>query len=445
MPVDSLLSNENAYRDCIHNALKQAKKLGAEAAEATLVDSKGLSVTVRQQEIETLEFDQSKQLSISVFVNGCKANTNTSDFSSKRIKEVVKKAVEIARFTSVDKFAGLPLESEMAWDYPSLDLYYPWDLTAEDAIATALECEKYALKPKHIKRSDGVSIASHDALKLYGNSHGFVGCYPASKHSLSASVIAEEAGKMQRDYCYTISRQASLLESPKLVGQQAAKKALAKLNARQIKTGNYPVLFSPQMASGIFSHFLSAIAGTSVYRKASFLSDSLEKKVFPAFVRILEQPHIAAGMGSAPFDSEGVKNFSREIISDGILASFNMDTYSARKLNSTTTGNSGGVRNLVVQSGDLDFKAMLKALGTGLYVTELMGQGINIVTGDYSRGAAGFWVENGKIQFAVEEVTIASNLASMFEKLTEIGSDVDVRGNIRTGSILIDEMTVAGA
>lgn len=432
-------------QDCVDVALKAAKRFGASQAEAALAIDSGLSVSVRNGEIETLEYHQDKGLAITVFINQCMGSANTSDLSEKAIRQTVKTATEIARFTARDEFSGLADADELAWEYPDLNLYSSWNVDAEEAVELAVSCEAAALKvDKRIVNSEGASLSSHESFQVYGNSHGLMAFYPSSRHSLSCSVIGQDGGSMQRDHWFTSARDASYLESPVAVGKQAAKRTLARLNAQKISTAKMPVLFSPDVSSGLLSHFLSAISGSNLYRKSSFLLDCLGRKVLPEWVRILEQPHIVGGAGSCPFDSDGVKTQSRIIVEDGILQSYILDSYSGRKLQMKTTGNAGGVHNLILESGQQNFKAMLKLMDKGLLVTELMGQGINIVTGDYSRGAAGFWVENGKIQYPVEEITIAGNLADMFQKIIAVGSDVDYRRNIRSGSILIEEMMISG-
>jgi len=436
---------QSDYEACIDVALKAAKRLGAHEAEVSLSESAGLSVAVRNHEIETLEYDQNKTMVITVYLEQCKGSASTSDFSTKAIKEAVCVALEIARFTSKDEFSGLPLSEDLAWDYPDLDLYHPWKLKVNTASDLALACEVAALKcDKRITNSEGVTLSSHQSMRLYGNSHGFVGCYPSSTHSLSCSVIASENGRMQRDSWYTISRDAEFLETPQKVGRIAAKRALARLNARQIPTAKYPVLFSPAMSAGLMAHFISAINGNAIYRNASFLLDALDTVIFPEWMHIYEQPHMIGALGSVPFDAEGVKTSSRNIVDAGRLQTYVLNSYSARKLKMKTTGNAGGVHNLHVEPGKNNFNAMLKEMHQGLFVTELMGQGINTVTGDYSRGASGFWVENGKIQYPVEEITIAGNLKNMFRQIVAVGNDIDLRYATRTGSILLEEMMIAG-
>lgn len=426
-------------------AIKAAKRAGASSAEANLGIDSGISVSVRNGSIETLEYHKDKGLGITVYMGQSKGSASTSDLSEKAIKETVKIASEIARFTATDEFSGIAAESDLAWDYPDLDLSHPWKISADEAVDMAISCESAALKyDKRIVNSEGASISSHESFHIYANSHGFVGSYPSTSHSLSCSVIAKSKEAMQRDYWYTAERDASLMQDAKQVGKQAAKRTIARLNSKKIATGKYPVLFSPEMAAGLMSHFINAIRGGNLYRNSSFLLDSLGEKIFPDWVNIYEQPHIVGGLGSAPYDNEGVKTNSRYIINEGELLSYVLDTYSAKKLGMSTTGNAGGVHNLIVQPGDKSFNQMIKHMDKGLLVTELMGQGVNTVTGDYSRGAAGFWVENGKIKYPVEEITIASNLKDMFQNICALGSDIDKRRNVQSPSLLIEEMMVAG-
>ena len=434
---------ENESR--VELALKMAKRSGVSQAEVALSVNDGFSVSVRNGEIETLEHHQDNGLAVTVYIDQCMGSANTSDLSEKAIKQTVKIATEIARFTAKDEFSGLAKEEDLATDYPDLCLYSQWDIEADDAVELALASEAAALKyNKRIVNSEGASVSTHEAFQVYGNTHGFLASYPSSQYSLSCSVIASEGDGMQRDHWYTSSRYASFLEAPVQVGKHAAKRALARLNAQKISTGKTPVMFSPDVSSTLYGHFLAAISGSNLYRESSFLLDSLGTKVFPDWLRIIEQPHIIAGPGSRPYDSDGVNTCPRELIGQGVLQSYILDSYSARKLNMKTTGNAGGVNNLLVDSGSYDFKAMLKLMDRGLLVTELMGQGVNIITGDYSRGAAGFWVEGGKIQYPVEEITIAGNLKNMFQQIVAVGNDVDERRNIRAGSVLIEEMMVSG-
>ena len=440
-----LKKKRKTFESYVELALKTAKKSGADFAEITVAEDKGLSVSVRNGEIETLENHLDKGLSVTVYKNQCKASSSTSDFSEKAIRQAVKLAVDIAKFTAKDECAGLADYDALAWDYPDLSLSYPWNISAEQATNLAIECEASALKSdKRIVNSEGASLSSQESFRAYGNSYGFVGSFPSTNHSLSCSVIGKENDAMQRDYWYTVARDSRLLEKAKQVGKQAARRTVARLNARKIPTTKAPVLFSPEMSAGLVGHFIAAISGSSLYRKASFLLDSKGEKVFPEWMHLYEQPHIVSGLGSAPFDSEGVKTYSRNIVEQGVVKSYVLDSYAARKLTMSCTGNAGGVHNLCVEPGNLDFKGMLKTLDKGLFVTQLMGQGVNIVTGDYSRGAAGFWVENGKVQYPVEEITIAGNLRDVYSKIVAVGNDVDMRRNTRTGSILVEEMMIAG-
>jgi len=438
-------SQEKIYQACIETALKAAKKKGAALAEASLSVDAGLSVTVRKSEIETLEHHQNKGLAVTVYLDQCKGSATTSDLSDKAIRQTVDKAVDIARFTAKDENAGIADAEDLAWEYPDLNLSYPWQVSADELVDMAQECEHAALKSdKRIVNSEGASVSTYESFHVYGNSQGFIGSYPSSSHSLSCSVIGKAGDVMQRDYWYSVARDSNLLEDAKAVGRQAAKRTLARLNAKKLSTMKVPVLFSPEMAAGLIGHFIAAISGASIYRKASFLQDSLNQKVFPEWMQIFEQPHIVSGLGSAPFDSEGVKTRSRSIIDAGVLQSYVLNSYAARKLGMKTTGNAGGVHNLTVAPTISTQKALLKEMGKGILVTELMGQGINGVTGDYSRGAAGFWVENGEIQYPVEEITIAGNLKQIYQQIVAVADDVDLRRNTRTGSILVEEMMIAG-
>lgn len=451
VPVPEVMKSKNSHSrpaliNSVEEALKAAKRFGASSAEASLSIDSGISVSVRNEEIETLEYHKDKGLGVTVYFGHSKGSASTSDLDSKAIEETVKVACDIARFTAADEFSGIAGESELAWDYPDLDLHHPWNLSAQDAVDLAIECETAALKyDKRIVNSEGASVSSHDAFHVYGNSHGFVASYPSSKHSLVCSVIARSNGAMQRDYWYTSDRDAKLMQDAKQIGKKAAKRALSRLDSQKISTGKYPVIFTPEMSAGLISHFINAIRGGNLYRKSSFLLDSLGQQIFPGWLRIYEQPHLLGGIGSAPFDGEGVRTRSRSFIEAGVLQSYVLDSYSARKLGMKNTGNAGGVHNLVIEPGKHSFSQLLKQMDKGLVVTELMGQGVNTVTGDYSRGAAGFWVENGKIQFPVEEITIASNLKDMFMNVVQLGNDVDKRRNIQTPSIHIEQMTIAGS
>lgn len=430
----------------VDRLLTEAKAQGATAADADVSIVKGLSVNVRLGEVETIEFNKDRGLGITVYFGQRKGSASTSDFSDAAITKTVTAACDIAKYTAEDPCSGLADAQLMAYDFPDLDLYHPWDVNAESAIEIAQACEAAAreLDPR-ITNSEGASVSTHEGLRLYGNSHGFTGAYLTSRHSISCSVIAQDGDSMQRDYWYTSARRPNELYEPHSIGKRAAERALRRLGGRRVKTAKVPVVFAADVASGLLSHLLAAIRGESIYRRSSFLLDSLGKTVFPPFIDIVEQPHLKGALGSAPFDAEGVKTRERYFVKDGVLESFVLDSYAARKLGMQTTGNAGGVRNLTLSTGDKDLSGLLRSLNRGLLVTELMGQGVNKVTGDYSRGAAGFWVENGEIQYPVEEITIAGNLREMFMGIREVGNDVELQRSTRTGSILIEQMTVAGA
>lgn len=425
--------------------LDEAKRQGASAAEAGVNAESGLSVTVRLGEVETVEHNRDKGLGVTVYFGRRKGSASTSDFSRGAIRETVGAACAIAKYTAEDPCAGLADAQLMAKDVPDLDLHHPWELAAERAIALAKECEAAAQAvDKRITNSEGSTVSSHSGDRVYGNSHGFIGAYPSSRHSVSCAVIADDGHGMQRDYWYTVARDSHDLEAVRSVGQRAGERTVKRLGGRRLSTRQAPVLIVAEVAGGLFGNFIRAVRGESLYRKASFLLDQIGQQVFPSFIRIHEQPHLKKALGSAPFDGDGVATRARDIVSAGVLQTYVLDTYSARKLGMQTTGNAGGVHNLTVDSGSHDFAALLKEMGTGLLVTEMMGMGVNIVTGDYSRGAAGFWVENGTIQYPVEEITVAGNLRQMFMDIVAVGNDVDTRGNTRTGSVLIERMTIAG-
>lgn len=426
-------------------AIEEAKRLGATESEAAVSVDTGLSVTARLGEVETLEYQRDRGLGVTVYRGKRKGSASTADLSPKAIRETVAKAVSIAGFTAEDESAGLPDAETIASDIPDLDLSHPWQIEPDAARDLAVACEAAALSlDKRIGNSEGATLSSHQGLRVFGNSLGFLGGFPSTIHSLSCVVVAQAQGEMQRDYWYSSVRDWRELEDGISIGQRAAQRALRRLNARKISTTTAPVLFVPELARGLIGHFLGAIRGGSQYRRASFLLDAVGQQLFPSWMKISERPHIRKALGSAPFDSEGVTTRDRELVDGGVLQGYVLSTYSARKLGLKTTGNSGGVHNLIVAPGADDFNAMLRRMGSGLVVTELMGQGINGVTGDYSRGAAGFWVENGEIAYPVHEITIAGNLKEMYRQIVAVGSDVDARGGVRTGSILIERMTVAG-
>ncbi len=436
---------QQELQQLVEDLLQEAKRQGASDAEAAVSRDAGLSVSVRLGEIETIEHTRDNGLGVTVYFGQRKGSASTSDLSPQAIRETVEAACNFARYTSEDPCSGLADEGLMARDLPDLDLYHPWDVSVEAAIEQAIRCETAARdSDPRIINSEGASLNTHDGLQVYGNTHGFIGGYPSSRHSLSCSVVAREDDSMQRDYWYTLARRGEQLQSAEAVGRQAAERTLARLKARRLPTQQAPVLFQADVAVGLLRSFIGAIRGSALYRKASFLLDHLGKPVFPEFVEIHEEPLLPGGLASAAYDGEGVATRRQSFIRDGVLQGYVLDSYAARKLGLQTSGNAGGVRNLRITSGKLDRAGLLKTLDRGLLVTELMGQGINMVTGDYSRGAAGFWVENGEIQYPVEEITIAGNLRDMFLGLREIGSDVETRTSVQTGSWLIDRMMIAG-
>ncbi len=429
----------------VEYVLAEARKSGASAAEAGVNTSQGLSLTVRLGEVETVEHTRDKGMGVTVYFGQRTASASTTDFSEQALRETVRAACTIARYTAEDDCAGLADPERLAKDIPDLDLHHPWNPGTERAIELARAAESAARGlDKRITNSEGGSLSTHEGIEVYGNTHGFLGAVASTRHSLSVSVIAQDDSGMQRDYWYTVARAAGALESPEKVGLEAARRSLRRLGSRKLSTRECPVLYEAPLASSLLSHLVSAVRGSSLYRQASFLLDSIGKPVFADFVRIHEQPHLKGAQGSAAFDSEGVATKPRDLIRDGILQGYVLDSYSARKLKMATTGNAGGVHNLTIEPGQDNLEGLLRRMHTGLLVTELIGFGVNMVTGDYSRGAAGFWVENGEIQYPVEEITIACNLKDMFRHIAAVGNDVDTRGNIRSGSILIERMIIAG-
>ena len=429
----------------VSQVLAHARQLGASSAEASMNRTRGLSVETRHGEVETLEFNQDGGLGISVYVGQRKGSASTADLSPAALKRTVEAAIDIARYTSEDPCAGLAEASWLELSPPDLDLYHPASVSTEQATAWCAAAEEAAFAvDKRITNSDGASFSSHQGLKVYGNSHGQLVGYPSSRHSMSCSVIGEDGEDMQRDYSYTVGRRLQDLKDAAAIGREAAGETIQRLNSRTIPTQKVPVLFRADVASSLFGHLVSAISGGSIYRKSSFLLDKLGQQVMASRINISERPHVLQGLASSPFDGEGVKTSDRQIITDGVLHSWLTSSYSARKLGMASTGHAGGIHNWYVQHGDANLAQLLRDMGTGLLVTELMGQGVNGVTGDYSRGAAGFWVENGQIQFPVSEVTIAGNLAQMFMDIVAIGNDVDRRGGVLTGSVLLNQMQIAG-
>jgi PmbA protein len=426
------------------DVLKVAKQMGASAAEAELSLSIGQNVSVRLGETENIEYNRDKGMSVTVYFGQQKGHASTSDLNQQAIYDTVAAACNIAKYTAQDAYCGLAEAGLMAKESLDLDLYHPWAISVEEAIAIAKTCEASARAvDARITNSEGASVSTGESCFAYSNSHGFTGGYLSSRHGVSCSVIAEADDNMQRDYWYSTARAASDLDAAIAVGHKAGERTVRRLNSRKIKTCQVPVLFEAPLASGLISSLISAISGGSLYRKSSFLLDSLGKQISSPLLNISEDPHIKKGLASSPFDNEGVATHARQLVKDGVLQGYVLGSYSARKLGMQTTGNAGGNHNLIVQSSGQDFTALLKQMGTGLLVTELLGHGMNMVTGDYSRGAAGFWVENGVILHPVEEITIASNMADMLKSIVAIGNDILVQGSKQVGSILIERMTVA--
>jgi len=444
-PIDSEQVRLAQLRVLVSESLDEARGQGATGAEAGMSVDRGLSVTVRLGEVETVEHHRSQGFGITVYFGQRKGSASSTDLSRSAVRETVQAACRIAQYAAEDPCAGLPDPNTLATQFPDLDVYHPWNLDAEKAIQIALQCETAARDfSAEISNSEGANIDTFQGVRVLGNTLGFLHGHATSRHSLSCSIIAQRGESMQRDDWWTVARAHSDLEPATEVGRKAAERAVRRLGASGLSTRQCPVVFAAEVAGGLLGHLVAAIRGGNLYRKSTFLLDSLGQQIFPPFVQIHEQPHLPRALGSALYDAEGVATRSRHLVKDGILQSYVLSTYSARKLGMTSTGNAGGVHNLTIDPGDMDLTALLKHMGSGLLITELLGQGVNIVTGDYSRGAAGFWVDGGQIQQPVEEITIAGNLRNMFAGLQAVGSDVDQRGNTRTGSILISEMTVAG-
>ncbi|EOX3352535.1 metalloprotease PmbA [Vibrio cholerae] len=436
-------------RQELEAAVAKALELAAEssdAAEVAITKSTGLSVSTRMCEVENVEFNSDGALGITVYRGQRKGSASTSDLSEKAIRQTVLAALDIAQYTSADPYAGPAPKELMVQEIPDLDLFHPDEPNPDVAAQIAIAAERAALGySKKIKQSDGGSYDSHYGIRVYGNSHGLLASYASSRHSISCSVIGEgRNGEMERDYSYTVARHRDDLWTPESVGLQAAENTVSRLDPQKLKTGQFPVMFAADVATGLIGHLVMAISGGNLYRKSSFLLDHLGKSILPSWFNISERPHVMRGLASSPFDSEGVRTQDLEIITDGVLATYLLTSYAARKMNMTPTGHAGGIHNWYVNSTGQNYQQMLKELGTGLLVTEVMGQGMNVVTGDYSRGAAGFWVENGEIKYPVSEITIAGNLKQMLQQIVAVGSDIETRSQIQTGSILIESMKVAG-
>jgi len=437
--------SQDELRELAGVVLDHARAEGASACEVDVSEGFGQSVSVRRQEVETLEYNRDKGMGVTVYLGQRRGHASSSDFSLTAIHATVDAALAIARFTAEDNCAGLPDPKLFAKKPMELELFHPWNISIADSIAMAQRCEQAAFDVSPlIKNSEGASVSAQQSHFVSANSLGFMAGFATSRHSVSCSVIAGKGQDMQRDDWYVTQRNAANLPSVESVGDYAARRALSRLKPRRLKTRKCPVVFEASLAVGLIGSFVHAVSGGALYRKTSFLVGSLGKPVFPDFVQISERPHIKGAFASSPFDDDGVATKDREVVKSGIVSGYFLSTYSARKLGMRTTANAGGAHNLIVRSGDCDLPALLKKMGTGLLVTELMGQGVNYVTGDYSRGAAGYWVENGEIAYPVHEITIAGNLKTMYKGIAAIGKDIETRGSKQVGSILIDQMTIAG-
>jgi PmbA protein len=437
---------QSQLEDLVQQVIAQAREAGADGVETGVSVDAGLSVTVRLGETETLEYNRDRSLGLTVYFDQRKGSASTADFAPESLSATVRAACDIARYTSRDECAGLADADRMATLIPDLDLYHPWGLDAEQAIIVATECEDAARQfDPRIENSEGGTVSSYVGMRVKANTHGFLAGYRSSYHSISCAVIGKQDDEMQRDYWSFSARDPADMQSAAETGRIAAERTVRRLGAQRLSTRQAPVVFAADIASSLFGHFISAVSGSSLYRKSSFLLDHLGKQVFPENLHIHEQPLLKKGLGSAPYDGEGVATRAQDFVKDGILQSYVLNSYAARKLGMATTGNAGGVRNLTIDPGGKDLKQILRSMDTGLLVTELIGFGVNNVTGDYSRGAAGYWVEGGEIQYPVDEITVAGNLKDMFMQIVEVGNDVDLRGNTRTGSVLIEEMTIAGS
>jgi len=446
--------SHDQLKELAQDILRFAKEKGASDASVEVSEGNGLAITVRKSKIETIEQNKDKGIGVTVYLGEerhiRRGNASTSDFSQQSLRDTVEAAYNIARFTAEDECAGLPDAETLEMQPRDLQLCYPWQISTAEAIVLAQRCEAAAFAvDKRITNSEGASVSAQQSHFVSANTRGFMGGYPYSRHSVSVAPIAGKGANMQRDGWYSSTRDPNTLARPEDIGRYAAQRALARLNARKLDTRKCAVLFEAPLAAGLLGAFVQAVSGGALYRKSSFLLDSLGKQVFAQHIQILEDPHLIGAVGSSPFDEEGVKTVRRDVVTDGVVQGYFLSTYSARKLGMETTGNAGGSHNLSLTSTltqrDDDFAAMLKKLDTGLLVTELMGQGVNYVTGDYSRGASGYWVEKGVIQYPVEEITIAGNMKEMFQRIVAVGTDTLIRGTRTTGSILIENMTVAGS
>jgi len=446
VPASRASLNRSDLEDLIRLVLDEAGKQGADQAEAAASHDYGLSATARLGDVENLEYTNDRAIGVTVYHGLRKGSASSSDFSVCAMRETVTKASAFAKYTAVDKYAGLANAELMASDVPDLELSHDWKIDADAAIKIALCCEDSARSyDKRISNSEGATVSTSSGVRAYGNSHGFIGSFPRSSHSISCSVVGESNGEMERDYHYSAARAAGELESPEQIGETAARRTVGRLGSRKIRTTKAPVLYAPEIARTFVGHVIGAIAGVAQYRRSSFLLDAVGESIFPDFFQLQERPHIPRAMASRPYDAEGVAVSDRDIVIDGKLQGYVLSSYSARRLGLETTGNAGGTHNLIVPGNAGNMASIIKSMQSGLLVQELIGQGVNPVTGDYSRGAVGYWIENGEIAYPVHEVTIAGNLRELYQRIIAIGNDQDIRGGIRCGSLLVDEMTIAGA
>jgi PmbA protein len=445
--ADSAFSfSQEALRNLAQSVLDHAKKHGATACEVDVSEGLGQSISVRRQAVETIEYNRDKGLGVTVYIGQRRGHASSSDFSPSAVKDTVAAALSIARFTAEDDCAGLPDAKLLAKKSMDLDLFHPWNISVDEAITLAQRCEQGALDVSPlISNSEGATVSAQQSHFIAANSLGFMDGFASTRHYVSCSVIAGTGDDMQRDDWYTSSRDAQDFSAVERIGDYAARRALSRLKSRKLSTRKCPVIFEAPLAASLIGNLTYALSGGALYRKTSFLADSLGKKILPDFFTLSERPHIKGAFASSAFDDDGVATRNREIIQAGEVQGYLLSTYSARKLGMQTTGNAGGAHNLRVSHSKHDLPGLLKEMGRGLLVTELMGQGVNYVTGDYSRGAAGFWVENGEIAYPVDEITIAGNLIDMFAQMVAIGKDVDTRGSKHVGSIWLNQMTVAGS
>lgn len=443
-PNEQVAQQRKILEEAVSQALEFAQQ-HCDAAEVAVNKSTGIGVSTRHGEVENVEFNSDGALGITVYHRQRKGSASSTDLTPEAIQRTVQAAIDIAQYTSEDAFAGPADKDLLAFDVPDLQLFQATPLEPDEAIKLAAAAEKAALDADpRIVNTEGGSFNGHYGIRVFGNSHGMLQSYCSSRYSMSSCVIAEHNGDMERDYAYTIGRSMASLQSPEWVGQECARRTLARLSPRKLPTMKAPVIFAAEVATGLFGHLVGAISGSSIYRKSSFLMDSLGQQILPEWLTITEQPHLIGGLASTPFDSEGVRTSQRNIIDQGMLTTWLLTSYSARKLGLKSTGHAGGIHNWHIPGQGDSFDGLLKKMGTGLIVTELMGQGVSAMTGDYSRGAAGFWVENGEIQYPVSEITIAGNLKDMWANIVTIGDDIEMRSNIQCGSVLLPEMSIAG-